>query len=305
MFLIILLFLLTGCNENKNQLNDIYEAHEQPILQDVEKYTYGLYDGLTFEHERTFHIKDDSFKRDVAISNKTKNDTTFLLLVFNHGHQMDFKVSGNITNKYQFDIKSGETKNIEVTLQDLNDGFHSITYVILINPNELSNDENSSINLTELFSIRINIFKNVEEIPNTRPKLFTESKTHDEGKIHGVLLGEEGNIYKILFKENVNENGFSHNLVYGNSSSELFDFYLVALLNYEQISLGDQKYIYDELKPNEEKVLHLEFKEHLNQKVNAYQILMLPTPFEEVTKEEPFLEHNVIMSNKVKIIKDY
>lgn len=301
--LVVLVFLLSGCL-NENELKDTYESHEQPILEGEEIFTWGLYNEGSFEEERTFNISDDSFNRNVVVANKTTKDTSFTLLVFNHGEQMDFITSDVVTNNYQFDIESGQIADIAVNLQDIKDGYNSVTYIILKDPNELPQDYESSLNLTEMFSIRVNLFKNIDYIPEDRPNLFTEAEINDNRRIDGVFLGEKEEKYNVLYKESAKENSVEYNLVYGNSSSEAFDFYLVALLNNEQISLGKHPFIYDELKPNEEKVLPLDFNRTLDKANNTYQILMIPTPFEKVTKEEPFLMFSPTVSNRVTITNE-
>ena len=245
----------------------------------------------------------DSFKRNVIVANNTSEDTSFILLVFNHGRQIDFTVSGKTINKYQFDIKSGEIKDIMVDLQNFKDGFHAITYIILKDPDELPMDSKSSMDLTDIFTIRVNLLKNITNIPIERPNLFGGEEVGNERRIDGVFLGETEEKYNILFNENLNGGSIKFNLVYGNSSTETIDFYLVALLNNEQIPLEKQKYVYDKLDPDEEKVVPLEFNENLDEINNSFQVLMISSPFENVTKEDPFLQFNSKVSNKVTITR--
>ena len=45
----VLLLLIGGCiKEERDDIRNVYKNHEQPILEDEETYSYGLYNGNAF-----------------------------------------------------------------------------------------------------------------------------------------------------------------------------------------------------------------------------------------------------------------
>lgn len=301
--IILALLLLSGCSEDEPKENT-YQSHEQPMAEFEEVYTLGLYEEDAFENERTFKINQDSFRKSVVLGNKTSKDSSFILLVFNHGEQVDFKLpDGKIYSNHSFDIESGEYMDLEVSLVDLEDGFHSITYILMQNPGKLPSDYETAVALADVYSIRINLFKNIDNIPDERPSLFTEALISEERRVHGVFLGKRDQLYDALFKEEVADSGFPYTLLYGNSNSEPLDFYIVGLLNFKQTPLGNHSYIYDTLEPGEEKSFPIEFNGTLKEINNSFQVLMIPTPFTPVTQQNPFLLQDPLASNRMLLLK--
>ncbi|MBP1949339.1 hypothetical protein J2Z82_002276 [Virgibacillus litoralis] len=308
--IVTLLLILSGCFNEESikeptiDKDETYESHEQPIAESKEVYTLGLYNKDEFEYERTFEIDNESFKRNIVLGNKTSKDGSFILLIFNHGEQMNFKVGdGKISNSYRFDIEKEEYKDLEVSLLDLEDGFHSITYILLNDPKEAPSDYETSMELADLFSIRVNLLKNIDNIPEQRPSLLTKGIKSEERRIHGAFLSKKEVPYEALYKEEMGEKEIPYTLFYGNSNSEKIDFYLVALFNYQQTPLGNDDFIYDTLEPDQEKSISLDFNLPLEEESNYFQVLMIPTPFEPVSKEEAFLPQDPLASNRVLILK--
>ncbi|WP_394191467.1 hypothetical protein [Paenisporosarcina quisquiliarum] len=304
LLIFIPLLILSGCLKEESY-EETYQSHEQPMAEFEEVYTLGLYDGDTFEKERTFNIKDDSFTKSVVLGNKTSKNSSFILLIFDHGEQLEFSVSnGEPTINHSFEIMAGEYKELKVSFQDLDDGFHSITYVVLPNPEKLPDDYETAVSLADIFSIRVNLLKNIDNITDERPALYTDALISEDRKIHGVFLSSRENLYEALYKENMEGNNFSYNLIYGNSNSESLDFYIVGLLNFKQTLIsGKNKYIYDNLKPGEEKSIPIEFKESLKERNNSLQFLMITTPFNPITQQKPFLLQDPLASNRMVLIK--
>ncbi|PLR77311.1 hypothetical protein CU633_11100 [Bacillus sp. V3-13] len=305
--LIVTFFLiLSGClkEESTSDRHDTYKSHEQPIAEFEEVYTLGLYNEDEFEHERTFKINNESFKRSVVLGNKTAKEGSFILLIFNHGEQIDFKVGDSqISDSYNFEIGSGEYMDLEVSLLDLKEGFHSITYILLKDPKKFPDDYETSMELSDLYSIRVNLLKNIDNIPTERPDLFTEAIKSENRRVHGALLSKRENLYQALYKKVMGEKDIPYTLFYGNSNSESLDLYLVGLVNFKQTPLGNKTYIYDKLEPNEEKSIPLEFNTPLEEKNNSFQVLMIPTPFETLSREEPFLVQDPLASNRVLLLE--
>lgn len=296
--------LISGCSQVQptDDNFDNFETHEQPIAEYEEVYTLGLYDDKEFEYERTFNI-EDNFQKSVILGNKTSTESSFVLLIFNHGEQINFEIDNSVTDHYIFDVGPGEHKEMEVSLSDLNDGFHSITYILLNSPEVIPEDYPTSIGLSDLFSIRVNLFKNIDNIPEKRPELSAESIQSEERKIHGTLLSNGDKDYEVLFEHEMGENN-PITLFYGNSNSESIDFYLVSLLNFQQVPIGDDKYIYDELGPDEEKSITIKLEDgFLDNENNVYQTLMIPPPFEAVTEEDPYLLQDPLASNRAQFKK--
>nr|WP_258404753.1 hypothetical protein [Planococcus citreus] len=306
-FLLILFSILGGCSQVSEPDNKaVYESFEQPIAEVEDVFTLGLYNGQDFEYERTFEINDDPFQKDLVLGNKTSEKSSFILVIFNHGKQIEFKVEDKITNKYSFDVEPDEYHKMDISFSDIEDGFHSITYVLLDNPEEFPQDYETAMDLSNIFSVRVNLFKNINSIPDERPELVANAIKSDTRNIHGVLLSDEKEKYKVLFNEPVKENQkLPVKLNYGNANSESMDFYMVSLLNFEQVPINDAPYLYDALGSDEEKELSFDINSHsLNHKNNSYQFIMLPTPFKALTDEDPFLLQDPLASNRATLIRE-
>lgn len=307
LFILIFLFLLTGCSQvSETDDKAIYESFEQPITKVEEVFSLGLYDGQDFEYDRTFEVANDVFRKDLVLGNKTSEKGSFVLVIFNHGKQLEFQVGNEITSKYSFDIEPDDYHKMDISLLDIEDGFHSITYMLFDDPETFPQDYEVSMDLSDIFSLRVNLFKNINAIPDERPKLVTDAIQSDTRNIHGLLLSDKKEKYKVIFNEQLGKNQtVPFTLNYGNGNSDAMNFYLVSLLNFEQVPINDAPYLYDALGSEEEKELSLDISSHsLTQEKNSYQFIMIPTPFKALTDEDPFLLQDPLASNRATLIRE-
>lgn len=81
-------------------------------------------------------------------------------------------------------------------------------------------------------------------------------------------------------------NSIKISVLYGNLEPEPIDFYLVTLLNWEQIDINNKTYLYDSLNGKENKKLEAAIK---NNNVGGTLVsLMLPNPFVPLPDENPY-----------------
>ncbi|KJD47399.1 hypothetical protein QD47_00095 [Paenibacillus terrae] len=86
----MLFILFIGCS---NDTNSSIEQNIVPNEKRVQGYSLGLYNSnSTIEAKRSFHIKDEIFEKSIIFANKTNQEKTFILLVFDNGKQRNFKI---------------------------------------------------------------------------------------------------------------------------------------------------------------------------------------------------------------------
>ncbi|MGE7621464.1 hypothetical protein ACQKMD_00010 [Viridibacillus sp. NPDC096237] len=301
------LFFNIGCQTleasslNKGDNKD-YSKQELPIANSGgEGFSLGFYNNNKIVKERTFKLKnkENNFKKKIILGNKTSKEEEFVLLIFDHAKQINFSIDGKSKRYYIFKTKKDAYKEINVDIKGLSDGFHSISYLILRSPNKKITNLEQSRAYSQVFSIRVNVLKNINEIPTKNKLIRTNNKISNNEAISGVFLGEDNNKYKgKLIQKNSN---FKYNLVYGNQWDRDVDFYIVSLLNWEQINVSNKTpYIYDKLNPGQEvSVITTMNKKQLNKDKNIIVSLFLPTPFKDLTPDNPFVDAGIVSSNRI------
>lgn len=297
-FLIILL-LLTACAPSfkSNQGHDLL-----PIVRDQKGYSLGLYDtNGDIEPKRTFKTKIDSFSKEISFYNQVK-EAEFLLILFDHGLQKEFRVDNKETIAYSFSLKEGQSIKIPVTIENLNTGFHSINYVIIPNPEKVITDKDRIIQadqLSQIYTVKVNVLNNIDKIPSPPQDNFKEYKSTNSA-IHGPFITKETENMSIWLQESISpEQQLSFYTHFGNSSSKEIDFYLISMLDWKQIPIyEDNNWVYSKLKPGEQKY----FNSNVNVKQNDQTLVsfMLPNPFEELPDNQPYGSYP-ISSLRVKI----
>ncbi|NDI36446.1 hypothetical protein EPK97_17090 [Chengkuizengella sediminis] len=264
-----------------------------------EGYSLGLYNGQEIEPKRTFLTNESSFEKNVVFGNMTSKNKEFGLIVFDHYEQIEFEVEGNKYKTFNFSVNADEYSNIPIDLHDLDVGFHSINYIILESPNEVVTDINkiNSINQSSrVYNIRVNILNGISHIPEKGKHIQSNEIIEIvEQKVTGIFINEVGKDYKILTSKTIQDSkeNVDIKIIYGNQDDFIYDFYLVALNNWEQIPiLDDSYYIYDEINPGKEK--HLKTKiTNLKYDENIFQVLMIPSPYIELPDSNPYVKANL------------
>ncbi|WP_146553037.1 hypothetical protein [Rummeliibacillus sp. SL167] len=305
--LITSLFFNLGCQTNASSQTEgedtEYSNKELPIANSGEGFSLGFFDNNQIVKERTFKLnnKESNFKKKIILGNKTSKEQEFILLIFDHAKQMTFSVDGKSKNFYIFKTKKDAYKAMNVEIKGLSDGFHSISYLILRSPNKKITNLEQSLAYSQVFSVRVNILKNINEIPTKNKLIRTNNEITNNGAISGVFLGEYNNKYKGKLIQK--KSSFKYNLVYGNQWDREVDFYIVSLLNWRQINVSNKTpYIYDKLKSGQEvSVPTTMSKKQLNKDKNIIVSLFLPTPFKDLTPDSPFIDANIVSSNRIYI----
>jgi hypothetical protein len=280
-----LVILLVGCG---NDTNSSTEQNMMPNEKMEQGYSLGLYNNnSTIEAKRSFHIKDEVFEKNIVFGNKTNQERTFILLAFDNGNQSSFKVHDNDMRYYRFTLAKNQNETIPVRIEGIKDGFHSINFIVLKNPDEVVTDSNAlakADSLSQTYNIRVNLFKNSETIPTQRPQQANSEKLK-EARIDGIFVGKQDDNYKALLQTKDNNSKF--NVLYGNLSDEPIDFYIVSLVDWEQVNINRGQNIYDKLTKGENKKLTASIDTKKNGK--AIILFMLTNPFSPLPDDNPYI----------------
>jgi hypothetical protein len=274
-------------------------------------FSLGLYTGNDIEPKRTFKITSNQFTKKIVFGNKTTAKGDFKLIVFNHEKQINYFVNGKEYLALDFTLSPNQYKEFDVTFNVINDGFHSLNYIIVREPSLAPDKLEKSLELLQLYNIRINLLKNITTIPEQRPTVTTIGKTNNENKIHGVFVSKPGTNYTAWLTENVSLNSsdtgiLNYNLIYGNKEQSPVDFYLVTMLDWKQVPfVNDKLLVYDKLNANEEKIISAQLDSNLlNKENNIFVTFMLPEPFTELPDENPYALFSPISSIRTNIIQN-
>ncbi|RSK44887.1 hypothetical protein [Bacillus canaveralius] len=290
---------------NKKNTNSSYDKDMLPVAKEQEGFSLGLYDSNKIEPKRTFFTKKDNFSKNIVFGNKTSKEGNFLLIIFNHGEQLPYHVNNKKYINYKFTLKPGEFADIPITIKELNKGFHSVNYIIIRDPDLIQDDFGKALRLSQLYSIRVNILRDINEIPDKRPNLFSKTVSNNQNKVHGVFINKENEDYTAWFKEEVtkeNRNIVDYSIIYGNKEKKNMNFYIVSLLNWEQIKINNNLYIYDHLEPDQAKKIKANLKiQKFNKNDNIFVVLLLPDPYIELPDENPYSLFSPFSSLRTKI----
>ncbi|WP_025026145.1 hypothetical protein [Caldalkalibacillus mannanilyticus] len=294
--LVILIFLV-GCKETLKTNN--YEDDLLPIAKMQDGYSLGLYEDGQIVSKKTFSIKEDTFNKEIVLGNQTSKKETFLLMVYDHGKQIEFTANDKESSLYyKFEVPANEFETIPISLRDIESGFHSINYIIIRDPDKYMSSLEENLLYNQLYTLRINLLKDVEHIPTQRPNLTSSSSPSSTPKINGVFISDPNTSYTSI--NNIKAQEFEYKLFYGNRSDIQYDFYLVSLLNWEQVNITEHElYLYDQLEEDEERYLEQRFDHELINDQNYYIYLMLNDPFAPLDDSHPYAKSTPHGSNRV------
>ncbi|XID93516.1 hypothetical protein ACF3MZ_02985 [Paenibacillaceae bacterium WGS1546] len=302
---IVIVTALLSCQGIDNQKD--YSNDGLPISKSGEGYSLGLYNGEIIESKRTFSLTGNSFSKNIVFGNITSSKNSFVLLVFDHYEQIQFEVQNQKYTKYSFTLEPNSYINNPVTLLELENNFHSINYLITIeqhNNMKTANPDDKVLlqELSRIFYIRVNLF-NQFDLTKESIRIPNDLSEINSKKIHGVFTNEIGKDYHIFTNKRLEEDEFNLKVIYGNQEKEAFDFYVVALLDWNQIPVTPGlDYVYDYLNPNTEKSF-ISTVEVNSSGEHILQYLMLPTPFQELPDNNPYPINNVYSSFRLLIDK--
>lgn len=313
--MIMNLFLIVGC-QNGGLIKDIgsnneekeqnYEKNELPMANSGEEgFSLGLYgEDSKIVSDRSFKIthSQNSFHKKLVLGNKASQEEEFVLIIFDHGKQVNFQINSDNKNEshYIFKVKKGDYKDINVKIKDLKDGFHAINYLILRSPNEKITDLSQALSYSQVFNIRINILKNIDTIPTIIPKNRpTAAHVSNNGSISNILIGEPSNPHQLKLVQDRDD--FKYNTSYGNKLDTAQDFYVVSLLNWKQINVyKDIDSIYDKLNVDQEVSFASNMREkQLKEGKNILVNFILPNPFQNLDPQNPYVTGKTLSSNRV------
>lgn len=304
-FAILLVMIISGCSLLQ-QAEDPYEKDQLPMAKNQEGFSLGLYDNGKIENQRSYTTNKSTFKKQVVFGNKTSEPGKFLLLIFNHGQQLNFEIDGKNVNKYLFQLEANQYEEMEVTIKGLEKGFHSIHYVIVREPYKKMKSLEETLRYSQLYTVRLNILKDIEEIPKERPTLTRLGYESKEKRIHGTLISKPDHLYHAWLNQRLDQKKtYSYQIIYGNKESRPVDLYLVKLLDWEQVAFDDKEtVIYDQLQTDTDKIIDQSLDSSMIEGEQSLVILYLPEPFEPLSEEE--VEHTMSpeMSNRTILSTD-
>ncbi|WP_088547012.1 hypothetical protein [Paenibacillus aquistagni] len=300
--LMFCLFTLVSCSSKQEK----FDKYELPMAKDGQGYSFGLFNKDKIEPSRSFTLDGQTtFTKSLVFGNKVPQDTKLMLVVFDKGQQVNFNIKGKSYNYYPFTVNAEEYCSIEVMLENIDESFHSINYILFRDPDYIRNESDElkkSIKLTQLFSIRVNI--NEEKMENKHSKNASIA-SYPYPRIHGVFTSKGNELYKAWTNERVGEGQeyLSYNLLYGNTEQSPMDFFIVTLLNWKQINMNGNKYIYDQLEPFEEKNLGIQINEEFGE-INHLVTILLPDPYGALPDENPYSIFSPSSSIRTAVIKE-
>ncbi|MBN3522732.1 hypothetical protein [Paenibacillus apiarius] len=288
-FALLLILLIVGCTHNTSQEEED-RKNLLPFVGDSQGYALGLYNNGEIEANRTFEISEDGFIRNVVFRNFTKKDEKFILLIFDNGRQMDFELEDKKMNSYPFLLKKGVSADLSIKLEGLEDGFHSINYVILRDPDLVittTTKIKKAEQLSQIFGMRINILKNIDAIPEKTTEIFDDYSVMESSKLHGSFLSKPDKDYTMWLSDIPDQNNsMNFNLLYGNKEDSVTDFYLILLDNWEQVPIRGQDVVYDNVKNKMDKKISVKLTDVKGKHI--LQSLILPNPYTALTKESRY-----------------
>ena len=293
-----LIVFISSCSSTSSP----YDDHQPPIAKGAEGFSIGLYNlDDTLEAKRTFVLNGNKFNKKIVFGNMVSHQGEFLLTVFDRGQQIPFKVDGKEYTVFRFSAEAKEYVPIEVSLENLNEDFHSIYFIVFKSPDSAPDNVNGAFEFIQPFYVRVNLLneKQSQELSPIDPQKLGPSI--NPGRIHGIFLSQSNDKYKSWFKGTVPESGvLEHHVTIGNKEMERMDFFLVALLDWKQIPFNDAPHLYSELKPGEEVTFTAKIKP-ANKSKQILNYLLLPSPFADLPDHNPYPLFSPMASFRVQL----
>lgn len=237
--------------------------------------------------QSNFKIQNkDDFISKIGVSNLSDKEQEFILLPIIDYKQQSIQIGKDNLDKYKFSLKPKEIIFIPFTVKNLKEGIHDIIFLLAKDPNNTNLDPNyrKATELSHIISKRMSVTvgKNKEiNIPYTN---IPDTETND--KLSGSIVTPTKELKPWITEEHV-----SHDMKYyinvGNISKNEQDFAVIALLNWNQVSIKDnQKVIMSKIDSNT--LVHIEGElksQDIKSGVSNFTTLYIPSPYKEVKNE--------------------
>lgn len=248
------------------------------LMPSSNKIGLGLYgkDKKVIDNGSKLNVEVGKINTKLSLSHFVDIDRDYKLIVFNNFKQVDFEANGKNGKSHNFNAKANTTVDIEV-LNEVSDDTKEVDYLVIKMPNTLIEefDPQPVLSMQQILSLRYDI-ENVEiPINESAPPLITTN----EGPIDSVFISDSMEELNALTSASSEQDVF---LSVGNTSNEVVDYALIALLDWEQVPLIDEQLVhYITVHPNEKKIFEITLP-NTDEKKN-YQIFAFPFPFEVST----------------------
>lgn len=230
-----------------------------------------------------FLNEGESFKGKAIISNISKVNEEYGLLLLKNYEQVQFKVNGKKRSFYSLKIKSNMSRSFVFEIDNFTKGFYDVDFLIVAKPFNLFKDLHTrEISPNLIFTYRANFFVDSSDSPvidfnpvTNAKNLFNSNIILSKTKV--IDVNDD-----IWFRDKSNGN-LDYNLYISNYFEKPLKFAVVAFLNYKQVEINDSKKYYGLLEP--QKAVNLVAKLRLKEKKNELFAIFIPKPFTKLGPE--------------------
>ncbi len=199
-------------------------------------------DGI-IEETMSFELKPgERFEKIISLGNMIDNDRKYKLLLFVDYKQTAFIVNESTVTEYDFSAKSNENVLIPFKIENLQQGFHDVFFVIAKYPDihSLDCEYRKSTDMNHLLFLRFNILVGNAKVPDVT---YTQLENSKEAVFDGILISNKQDLLKRWLTENKHGNDdlkfFIHagNQSYGKKQN----FAVITLLNWKQVEFNNNQ----------------------------------------------------------------
>lgn len=234
---------------------------------------FGVLDskGSLIDNGSTISINDEMVEHSISIDQYLTAERDYLILVFIDFIQQKFIINSEEVSYHKISLNSKDSK--EVTLKvKVPSGSSELTYLIIKKPEYKfeSFSMNRSQILREVMAIRFDL-GNPKEIPYYENNVTVIN----EGPFDSLNIIKDS---KILSTEYLRHSEEEMVLSIGNSSKKIIDYAVIALLDWEQVSIvEDDKVTYFRVNPEQRQVMDITLPD-VNDSSN-FQMIAFPFPY--------------------------
>jgi len=283
------LVIISGCHTQltKQELNEMSEKIEEeytlPYMKDG-GISLGLFNlNGEIEETQSFNIqKGDSFKKIISVGNMIDTEREYKIILFVDYKQCDFTADGQIGSEYNFKVGNHEKALIPIEINDLQEGFHDIFFIIVKYPDIKSLDEDfrMSTDMGNLLFIRFNVLVNSDTLPTF---IFTKFDNATPTVFDGLLLSKEKDKLQVwLSEEAIYKDTVDFNIHVGNETySEEQEFAVVTLLDWKQVDFyNNQEVVFFTVDNGEKIYIPASINVPNNQGINDLVSILIHNPYE-------------------------
>ena len=307
--LLVLALISSGCKTEssqqqlENMSNKVVQEYTLPFANDG-GINLGLFDMRgKLEDAKSFNInKGDKFQKIISLGNMVDQERHYKVILFVDFKQQEFVANSNKVSEYDFKAKDHENILIPVEINDLQEGFHDIFFVIVKHPDIKSLDEDfrMATDMNNLLFIRFNVLVGDTIPPNINLNTF-ENETPTI--FDGIFLSKEKDKLLVWTKEDVEDlKNVDFNIHVGNESyDEQQDFAVITLLNWKQVDFhNNQNVVFFSLKKGAKLFIPASFNVPNEQGIYDLVSILIHNPYEALNLYNKNIETGIRVGINVK-----